>query len=154
MESRVESLDGEGGSSTEGRLEAGDRCAKYLLLLLKVGTSADEVVVSDSGFEIEKAGTEMAGETSLLELGLDAEAGLSREGAAPGDAAAFTVLCKTDGSMAGLFGAVVMPVECCWELTLPRSSKSCSYACLDVKSRDWRPLTGVTGSMGPSLSVS
>lgn len=113
MESRVESLDGEGGSRTEGRLEEGDRCVKDLLLLLKVGTSADEVMVSESGFETETAGTEMAGEKRSLELGLDVEAGLSREGAAPGDAAAFTVLCKIDGRIAGLFGAVVIPVECC-----------------------------------------
>lgn len=109
----MESLDGEGGSRTEGRLEVGDKCVKDLLLLLKVGTSADEVAVSDSGFETERAGTDIAGERKSLELGLEVEVGLSREEAAPGDAAAFTVLRKTDGRRAGLFGAAVMPVECC-----------------------------------------
>lgn len=92
IERRVESLDGEGGSRTEGRLEVGDRCVKDLLLLLNVGTSADEVAISDSGFETETAGTDIAGERKSLELGLDVEAGLSREEAALEDAAAFTVL--------------------------------------------------------------
>lgn len=106
IESRVESLDGEGGSRTEGRLEVGDRRVKDLLILLKVGTS----VVSDSRFETETAGTDIAGERKSLELGLDVEAGLSNEEAAPGDAAAFTVLWKTDGRRARLFAT---PAECC-----------------------------------------
>lgn len=109
----MESLEGEGGSRIEGRLEAGDRCVKDLLLLLKVGTSADEGTVSDSRFETETAGTDIAGERKSLELGLDVEAGLSKEEAAPGDAAAFTVLWKTDGRRARLFGPVAIPAECC-----------------------------------------
>lgn len=150
----MESLDGEGGSKTEGRLEVGDRGVKDLLLLLAVGTSSDEVTVSDSGFETETAGTDIAGERKSREFSLAVEAGPSKEEAAPGDAVAFTVLCEADGRIAALFEAVVIPVECCRELTLPRWSESCSYACLSVKSCDWRPLTGVTGSTGPSLPVS
>jgi hypothetical protein len=114
IESRVErSLDGEGGSRREGRLEVGDRRVKDLLLLLTEGTSSDEVAVSNSGFETETAGTGIAEEGKSLELGPNIEAGLSKEEAAPGDAVANTVLCEAGEKMAALFGAVVIPVECC-----------------------------------------
>lgn len=113
IESRVESLDGEGGSKTERRLEAGDRVINDLLLLLTVGTSSDEVAVSEFGFETETTGTDIAGERKSLELGLAVEAGFGEEEAAPREAVVFTVLCKVDGRKIALVGAAVIPVECC-----------------------------------------
>lgn len=113
IERRVESLDGEGGSRTEGRLEVGDRLINDLLLLLTVGTSSDEVVVPEFGFETETTGTDIAGERKSLELGLAVETGLSEEEAARGESVAFTVLYEADRRVAALFGAVVMPFECC-----------------------------------------
>lgn len=113
IESRVESLDGEGGSRTEGRLEVGDRLIKDLLLLLTVGTSSDEVIVSEFVFETETTGTDIAGERKSLELGLAVETGPGEEEAALGEAVAFTVLCEADRRVGVLFGAVVMPFECC-----------------------------------------
>lgn len=113
IESRVERLDGEGGSRTEGRLEVGDRLIKDLLLLLTVGTNSDEGMVPEYGFETETTGTDTAGETKSLELGLAVETGLSEEEAARGEAVAFTVLYEADRRVAVLFGAVVIPFECC-----------------------------------------